>query len=258
MTIEEIIEIMSSMNEKVSSITLDKINSILEISSEYSFQGYNFTFDRNADLDTEVNRILLELSDDILSLINKEVPNITPKDDTDGALMYVYNDFDNGNLVERVDRHSSHLKYALEGYLALCFVNKVNPSRMVAEIPKFLSNPYAYTMFKSAVKDNDRDKYTSDIIRSGGYHYGKGSQINPLDGFTIIVQTGINAAYQWGCVQGYTKEGAIGYRVHRNSAFLCPDCDELCEGIHPLTEIVLPAHPRCCCYTTPVFIDDTE
>ena len=50
--------------------------------------------------------------------------------------------------------------------------------------------------------------------------------------------------------------GIIGYRVHRGSTYDCEECDELCIGIHPLDDQVLPAHPRCMCYTTPVVIGE--
>ena len=87
----------------------------------------------------------------------------------------------------------------------------------------------------------------------GGAKYGKGTPESILKGLTLTNQTMVNQAYQYGRILRYRHDGAIGYRVYRNSTYDCPVCDELCIGIHPLDEIVLPAHPRCVCYTKPVY-----
>lgn len=83
--------------------------------------------------------------------------------------------------------------------------------------------------------------------------YGKGILASPVEGMTLVGQNMLNEAYQHGTMLGYRRRGALGYRVHRGSTYDCPVCDTRSIGIHPVTEICLPTHPRCCCWTIPVF-----
>lgn len=76
-----------------------------------------------------------------------------------------------------------------------------------------------------------------------------------MEAMSLAEETAINRAFQYGRVRRYAKDGAIGYRTHRGSTFDCAYCDELTKSIHLLTDIVLPAHPRCMCYSTPVNAD---
>ena len=56
----------------------------------------------------------------------------------------------------------------------------------------------------------------------------------------------------------YGKNGAIGYTIHRGSGFDCPYCESFTGVVHPMTECLLPLHPRCVCYSVPVYGDSSK
>ena len=99
--------------------------------------------------------------------------------------------------------------------------------------------------------------YNASVIQSRGFHFGRGVNTNPIEAITIYEQNRVMIGYQRSVLLDYQRDGSIvGYKVHRGSDYDCPVCDELCVGIHLIDEQVLPAHPHCCCWTTPVRASD--
>lgn len=253
MTIKEVIDYMSEMKGVVSSKTMEKVRKILSLASAYSYMGAKFNFKVEKDLDTEVTQLLLDLSNEIL--IESETrakKTIEDKDNENAVLAYIYRDINGASAIERVDSHSSHLKVLLEGYFAVCFARGLSSSSILGSTLRFLTNPYTYPdVAKAFLKP---EEYNSAFIRSRGIHFGKGIANNPIDGLTLVGSYMIDEAFQYSTMLGFINDGnIIGYKVHRGSTYDCAICDELCVGVHQLDEMVLPAHPRCCCYMTPVY-----
>jgi hypothetical protein len=131
-------------------------------------------------------------------------------------------------------------------------VNKIKEHELTNFVLQYIDNPFASPLWQEAFNAG----YLSTAIRSRGYSYGKGNQRNVLSALTEIERYAINEAFQLGSVLKYGKMGAIGYRVHRGSTYDCPSCDGLTRQVWPLDTMVLPNHPRCMCYSTPVFSDE--
>ena len=70
--------------------------------------------------------------------------------------------------------------------------------------------------------------------------------------WTILNVTSMRA-YEDALVMKWAGKGAIGYYVFRASTYDCPTCDELCGYLHPLTDMVVPAHPNCVCITVEAY-----
>jgi len=257
MTIDEIINILADIKGQVSYRTLSTIRKIYALSAEYSHLGNQFTFDTNAELDKEVNNLLIALSDAILDDIYSRVEEFTAEEDKDAVLAYIRRDNNGVNITERVDSHSSHLKYLLEGYLSVCFAEGLSGSGILGDALRYLANPYGYAPMKDAF--NHSQDYKSGIIKAKGYHYGKGIATDPIKGFTNISRTGILDGFHYGTWLGFGKEGYKGYEVHRGSAYDCPACDEMCYSgnggyrFYSINDIPpCPLHPNCCCFLVPV------
>lgn len=250
MTHDELIKLLGSLSSKLRIRVTTKVGTILAIVESLRSQGKSFTFANNPDIDSKVKTILIELSDEILDEAENYAREAVEEDDQELTLAYVRTSKDS---VEKLDKYSSHLYFILEGWIAIGFANKISKGRLAAEILTYMQNPYNSKLWQDAFKIGN--EYASGIIREGGYKWGKGTPIDVIKGFALVEADIINSAYNYGVLQGYTRLGAIGYRVHRGSNYDCPTCDELCIGIHPLTEIVLPAHPNCVCYTTPVYAE---
>lgn len=238
MTQDELIKLLSEFKSRVSSNVMRTIRRILVLATEYSYLGKQFTFDANADLDDEVNRILVELSDAILDDIDTAIyKTIEDDDDADAVFAHVYRTDNGVGLDERVDYHSSNLKRLLEAYFAVCFAEKLTNADILGGVLVYLANPIG--------------------VNGEKFHFGKGVNTNPIEGMTRLSQTMLGEAWHNERIIGFRKDpNIIGYRVMRGSSYPCQVCDDLTIGIHPLTEQVLLAHPSCCCYEVPVYANE--
>ena len=221
----------------------------------FAYLGKAFTFDIS-DLSDRVNERLIALSDaildDIESRAKRAISYAEEEEDEDIILPYIRRQIGEEDLVQRLDKHCSTLRYFLEGWIAIGIVNNIREYELTTTILSYIDNPLAYPLWQEAFNAG----YLSDAIRSGSYIYGKGNQKNVLSALTEIERCAILEAFQYGRVLKYGKMGAIGYRTHRASSYPCEHCDELTMRVWPLDTMVLPAHPRCVCYSTPVFADE--
>lgn len=221
----------------------------------FAYLGKTFTFNVS-NLSDRVNSRLVALSDailyDIESRAKTAIKYAEEEDDEDVILPYIRRQIGEEDLVQRLDKHCSTLRYFLEGWIAIGIVNKLKEHELTNTILSYIDNPLASPLWQDALNAG----YLSDAIRSGIYQYGKGNQKNVLSALTEIERYAINEAFQYGSVLRFGKMGAIGYRTHRASNYPCEHCDELTMQVWPLDIIVLPAHPRCVCFSTPVFADE--
>lgn len=246
---------MAKAKDDVERRLREKVSEIIRKCSAYSYLGYSFTFDI-ADLADKVNMSLIALSDAILEDIEDRAARAAEyaeaEDDKEAILLYIKRKIGEEDLITRLDKHCSTLRYFLEGWIAIGMVNDIKEYDLTNCVLQYIDNPFASPLWQDAFNE----AYNSTAIRSKGYSYGKGNQRNVLAALTEVERYSINEAFQFGRVTRYRKMGAIGYRTHRNSTYDCPYCDELTMVIHPLDSVVLPAHPRCVCYSTPVFAEE--
>lgn len=242
-----VLDEMARANESVRERIQDASARIMLLAEAYRILGKKFTFDSDRILDDKVNSVLVELSDAVLDdMVTATRKGLETDDDTSIAWARL-----STNAQNTVDKYSSHLKFILEGWIAIGFANKLSSGRIVTMLMSYMENPYTHPLWRAAFEDGL--EYAAGIIRDKGYRWGRGTPISPLKGMILAEESFINTAYQRGVVKSFSAQGAIGYRVFRGSGFDCAFCDELCVGIHPITEVVLPAHPRCRCYAVPVF-----
>ena len=230
----------------------EKISEIIRECLGYAHFGYSFTFDIT-DLADKVNMSLIALSDAILEDIEERaaraIEYAEAEDEKDKILLYIKREIDGQDIVARLDKHCSTLRYFLEGWIAIGMVNKIKEHELTNNILQYIDNPFASPLWQKAFNAG----YYSTAIRSRGYSYGKGNQRNVLSALTEIERYAINEAFQFGRILNYGKSKAIGYMIHRGSTYDCPHCDSNCGFVIPLNDIRVPQHTRCMCYTTPVF-----
>ena len=258
MTIDEITKYLTGIKGRVTSETLETIRKILNIAREYSFLGERFTFDASSDLAEQVDDILIQLSDAMLEEADRRtLKTIENDDDDETVLAYIHREYNGETNEERMDRHASALRFLLEAYLAVSFANKLTNADILGDALRYLANPYGWQPLRDAMKQPD--KWASETIR-GGYHPGRGNAANPIDAMSNMIQYEVLEGYQRGVLLDYGRDAdIIGYNVHRGSDYDCPDCDDVVAGgPYPLDVQVLPVHPRCVCFTTPVRASDIQ
>lgn len=253
---EKAIREMENLRGRVSKEMRSKVSEIIGICERYRFLAERFTFDKDKDLDDEVNRILIALSDAVLGLImSSSLNTLDEEDDSTSILAYISRERNGEDLQTRLDKHASNLKTILEAWVAIGFVKGLNANDIARQFFVNINNPSSSSLWREAYRQGN---YDATILDTPSPSFGKGVLISSIEGMTITGQTAIAEAYQAGVLSGFTRMGAIGYKVHRGSNYPCDICDEACIGIHPIGEQVLPVHPRCMCYSTPVYANDLD
>lgn len=249
---QRVIDEMAKAKDDVERRLRQYIPEIIRECMAFGYLGKNFTFDVS-DLSDRVNARLIALSDAILDDIESRakwaISYAEEEDDEDTILLYIKRKIGEEDIVQRLDKHCSTLRYFLEGWIAIGIVNKLKEYELTNNILSYIDNPFASPLWQEAFNAG----YLSTAIRSRGYSYGKGNQRNVLAALTEIERYAINEAFQYGRLLHYEKTGAIGYIIHRGSSYDCPHCDSNCGFVIPLNDIRLPQHNRCCCWSEPIF-----
>lgn len=253
MTIDEVTYILTGIKGRVTSEVLETIRKILVLCQEYSFLGERFTFNANADLSDEVNRILIELSDAMLEEADtRTLKTVENDDDNDAVLAWIHREHGGETNEERMDRHASALRFLLEGYLAVSFANKFTNTQILGDALRYLSNPYGWEPMRDAFAHPER--WGAEIIQGRGFHVGRGNDTNPINAITNMIQYEVLDGFHKETLLGYGRDpDIIAYRVERGSSYDCEACDEVVAASpYPLDVQVLPVHPRCMCVMRPV------
>lgn len=249
---DRVIDEMAKAKNDVERRLRQYIPEIIRECVAFGYLGKTFTFDVS-DLSDRVNARLIALSDSILEDIESRakwaISYAEEEDDEDAILLYIKRKIGEEDIVQRLDKHCSTLRYYLEGWIAIGMVNKLQEYELTNNILSYIDNPFASPLWQEAFNAG----YLSTAIRSRGYSYGKGNQRNVLAALTEIERYAINEAFQYGRLLHYGKTGAIGYIIHRGSSYDCPHCDSNCGFVIPLNDIRLPQHNRCCCWSEPIF-----
>lgn len=249
---EKLIEEMARAENYVRALVQSYIKKILILAEAYRILGSKFAFEDNKELDREVNQLLVELSDAVLDDMESSARGLLDEEeDKDSIIAWARI---KTNAQNTVDKYSSHLKFFLEGWIAIGFFNKMSQGDLLADILTYIDNPYSSPLWLAAFSEGT--KFASKIILDGGWRWGPGTPLSPVKGMSLAESNFINTAFQRGELSRFERLGAIGYKVRRRSGYDCPTCDSLCVGIHPLTSMVLPAHPRCVCEAIPVLKEE--
>ena len=249
---DRVIEEMARAKDDVERRLRQYIPEIIRECMAFAYLGKTFTFDLQ-DLSDKVNAELIALSDAILDDIESRaktaIKYAEEEDDEDAILLYIRRQIGEEDLVQRLDKHCSTLRYFLEGWIAIGMVKNIREYELTNQILSHLDNPFASPLWQEAFDAG----YLSTAIQTRGYSYGKGNQRDVLSALTEIERYAINEAFQYGRLLHYGKTGAIGYIIHRGSSYDCPHCDSNCGFLIPLDDIRVPQHPRCVCWTEPIF-----
>lgn len=250
---DRVIREMAKAQEDVERQFRIYIPEIIRECAAFAYLGKYFTFDYTSELDDTINARLIALSDaimeDIEARARKAIEYAEAEEDEDAILFYIRRPIEEQDIIQRLDKHCSTLRFFLEGWIAIGMVNKINEYELTDIILSHIDNPLASPLWQEAFNAG----YLSTSIR-GEYSFGKGNQRNVLSALSEIERYAINEAFQYGKILGYGKKGAIGYVIHRGSSYDCPHCDSNCGFVIPLNDIRVPQHNRCVCFTTPVFV----
>ena len=216
--------------------------------------GQGFTYESVQGLDKKVNLMLVERSDRCMEKTEELEREAVleaglAEDDEDAVIAWVGSSRFGDGAQGRFDSYFSHMKYILEGWLAIGFARKWSSAYIAARAASD-ADPYTTPEWRAAFRERG---WGPDIISSGGYRWGRGIPVSPAKGIALGAGAMVTAAYRHAELVGYGRTGATGYRVRRGSNYPCALCDSLCRITWPISVEVLPAHPHCVCYAEPVY-----
>lgn len=212
----------------------------------WDYRSPDFSFSDHLALLRQVNKILSEMSDGILSDSEKRAVKALAEaelqDYEDDAIEYAEGEINGEDTLFRLDRQADHLRDLIAGWLAVAAFVGLSKSKMIQNFWTFLGNVSASKDWRESGR-----KVPS---------WGRGFPIDILTGMTVIGQDMVNRAFQYARISSFRDAGAIGYRTIRQSGYDCPLCDEMCEKVWTFADkIPLPYHPRCVCKAVPVYKD---
>lgn len=247
-TVDDLIRQMSLCLRDAEGATRAAIGEILALCEPYRNNGYAFSFTMSGDLDRDVNRILAKITDTLLSGWKARAGELT---DNDGeAFAFASGERDGQTARDRLDTHASRLKYIIEGWAAVGFVNSLNQAETRNNAMRYIKNPFGNRLWADAVREHR--KYSATIIADGDLNRKPGRMNSVTAAMALIGEGIISGAYRYAEIGALRNSGTLFYGVRRGSGFDCPYCDEICAGIYPVEDIVIPAHPRCMCEPYPV------
>lgn len=217
------------------------ILAILALADGYRRRDGTFAFADYPELDDEVNKILIELSDGLLKDAEERARRILEmleEGDYSDELIESAESGENG-MVWALDMHSSNLKSLLEAWIAIMFARSLTVNETLSRVLVYMDSPNSSPMWRDAVRQK--------LVDPNEVRFGKGYQRKIIDAYAVLLQTFIYTTFLLGAVRKGREDGAIGYRTFRQSNYDCPLCDSLTERVWPIDTMVLPAHPRCVC-----------
>lgn len=148
----DFIDLMAGVHNIVDSRTRSKVAEIIALVEKYRYLAEKFTFDKDGELDYQVNQILIQLSDLILGEMEAQIDTFSDEADKDAIHLFITRAVDGKDNTERMDMHGSHLKYLLEGWLAIGFARDLTAGQIQAEMFSHLNDAYETRMWKEAAR----------------------------------------------------------------------------------------------------------
>ena len=231
MTRDEVLNLMAGLEQWIRGQMLTSVRRIILLLTTYNFDGKDFRFDSNANLEASVDNLLTDLLDTIEQEIRRRAVKAADDDDTDIVPLLADRD-----VHSRLETHVSNLKTILQTFIGTMIARKVSVTLQPALFPSYLETT--------------------------AHQFGKGVTANPAKGMGFVGKDFIYLAYTDKILRGFLEKGAVGYQVYRGSGYDCELCDDICfEGgvrkTYSFTDdIPVPSHPHCVCYVVPVYPDD--
>lgn len=219
----------------------EAVLAILTLANGYRDRDGVFRFEDYPELDGEVNRILIELSDNLLKEAEQRARRLLALLEMQDEADDIIAEAESGErgMTWALDMHSSNLKRLLEAWVVIMFARSLSVNDALRQVLVYMDSPEVSRLWRDAIRQK--------AIDQNEVRFGKGYQKNIANAYATLLQTFIYTAFLSGTMRKGRNEGAIGYRTFRQSDYNCPLCDSLTENVWPLDAMVLPAHPRCVC-----------
>lgn len=241
----------------VDALMSDAAAEMVQIAYKYGIDPENFQMSPqyNEQMFKEISRILDELEDEILDLMEEYSLRCTKDDDKKKwLLLWILALGRSGKGLRRsLEDRLWMLSRDMEAMIAAAMTAKMDVARAVSAIRSNIHTAYQMPGMKEAFAHSSR--YKAQYIRTHGVKKGnRGSSNSEANNIIRFAKTTVQMAWMHYHHRLYEENGAAGYMCFRGSTFPCQECDDICGVFIPMERgMVLPVHTSCCCYAVPVF-----
>lgn len=230
---------------------------LTQIGYKYNCPPYEFQFSQDEKLREEAAKLMEEMEEKVLELIEEYSLNATADKKLRASVLpwlLALHAKNTDNLKETIHERVKQFLYDTEAQIAAMKFARYDLTKATSRILSTLHSVYSAPEVIAAFRKTSSAKY---IITKGSH---KGNVGLSSSGAVNVENLGRNTAAQaWSYIQfeEAREEGADGFVVLRGSTYNCSYCDSKC-GFHTIDqdEFRPPFHARCQCYV--VFIKKEE
>lgn len=255
-----------SLSAAVDDILDEYITKIAQACWRYDITPQDFSFAANEDLRREIDKILTDLEEELLTLI-KEAAVPEGKDNKHYAALITWMltlGTHGWNFRRTLRYYIQRFSQDVEAQIASLRYAGTSLSKAISRMRTTLHTPYSLSELVAAMKSGKY--FIADMIRTGG------TKIDPITrkatvglskvgatNITTMLRSTLAMAWMRDLFLNAEEEGRAGYYVFRGSSYECAMCDDECGWFHPISQgLVVPIHAHCCCYIVFVKSQDEE
>lgn len=249
------------LEREIDDFLQDAAQKIVSICYKYNVdpKKFSITSQYNAEMMDEIAKVMDELEEEILALIEEYSTAEVDKEDKDKktALLLWLATLGRGNrnLQDTLDAYLYKTMKDWEAAIAALLSEKVGFADAVTKIKTYLHSIYTMPEVLAAFKH--AEDFAATYIRSRGVSQGAvGLSNNGSTNVTQMARTTLSMAWMRSQAIDFQETGAAGYYQLRGSNYPCDICDDE-VGFHPgIADIYIRPypHPHCMCYRVPIYL----
>ena len=217
-----------------------------------------FAFSRHLQLDAKIDKVMDSLVADLYAIIEKySYKNMdfakaknNREDDLD-IIGYINRPIKGQDINGRLATYSENAKLEFESFIAAGLLLSKPTNAVINEFQAHYASPYGSPMIRDSWSEKGA-KIAAIRLLTKGVSFGAGKYVSSFNSFDRLGRGTTNFGFNYADNEYMKRNGAIGYVVYRGSSYPCDICDNN-RGFHPISDISLPVHSRCCCYAVAVY-----
>jgi len=252
------IEQEEAMSKELLKAYLYAFSRAIKLTASSGVSPSYFAFSRNLQLDAKVDKVMDKLVADLYAIIEKySFKNMdlakaknAREDDLD-IVAYINRPIKGQDINGRLAGYSENAKLEFEAFIAAGLLLTKPVNAVISEFGAYFNNPYGSPMIREAWSDKAA-KIASIRLLSRGVSFGAGKYVASFNSLDRLGRATTNYGFNFADNEYMKRGGAIGYIAYRGSNYPCDLCDNN-RGFHPISDLTLPVHSRCCCYGVAVY-----
>ena len=262
-TLSNVIDTMVDSSIYVRNQLRSSLNDIITLYATNTADPKKLSLNKDSKLDRDVSAIIALLRDkiqlymqsvltnDIYSYSDGITNNTTSNSDkVNSTNAFLSDKIDNKTFYDRIDAYTDNFKYEAEAMAVAGLASGMNAKQIVNEYTKYIDNPYKSEMLKNAIRSNE---FEARNIKSKGVTYGQGISNSMAVALTLVTQDTAFRFYNKLLHDYWSNDiGIVGWFSIRNSSYPCDICNSEAYVFHPMTELFMGYHRRCCCLCVPL------